>query len=290
MKQCCICGKILPNKYAIGGACEHPNCSDVFCRYHWSLGHRKCLNHGGTREIVEVQQKKEQELPQEDNAMNETNETPQAQEPKSPSFMDRLTSGVKSIKKALIKDPQEELNKYENALKGFEEKRERLIAELDEVDRQIIAKKKQYATAPAFRKTILKAELERLITLHSNYERRIQAILTNEKNISSVISRTMEKDDILELPVKEKDVDKLIDKLEIAVDDSIGIGDAVSDLNKVNGVTSKSMDSDAFDEMLDMFGEESIESVSEQDNINTGSISVSTRETDDEKFESPLKD
>ncbi len=49
MATCCICGKELPNKYAIAARCSEPGCDAVFCTLHaatWS-SHR-CPAHGGS--------------------------------------------------------------------------------------------------------------------------------------------------------------------------------------------------------------------------------------------------
>lgn len=287
MKQCCICGKELPNRYAIGGACEHPNCNDLFCRYHWDKGHRKCLAHGGSKEIIVST---EQSQPKESIPMKESNTSPETPKTKSSGFFSKIASGVKSIKKAIVKDPTEELKKAEDTLQQYEVNRSKLVAELEQVDRQIIEKKKQYNVAPPFKKSILKSELERLLSLHSNYERRIKAILNNEKALSNYISRVNEMGDIKNIPINEANVDKLTDRLETAVDDSMGIGDALKDLNKVKGVSSDSMDEDDFDSMLDMFGEEAGDDIPQLDDIIGTQDSLNPDETNSEdNLEQPLK-
>lgn len=287
MKQCCICGKMLPNKYAIGGACEHPNCTELFCRYHWDKGHRKCLAHGGSKEIIVST---EQSQPKESIPMKESNTSPETPKTKSSGFFSKIASGVKSIKKAIVKDPEEELKKAEDTLQQYEVNRSKLVAELEQVDKQIIEKKKQYNVAPPFKKSILKSELERLLSLHSNYERRIKAILNNEKALSNYISRVNEMGDIKNIPINEANVDKLTDRLETAVDDSMGIGDALKDLNKVKGVSPDSMDEDDFDSMLDMFGEEVGEDIPQLDDIIGAQDALNTDETNSDKnLEQPLK-
>lgn len=287
MKQCCICGRILPNKYAIGGACEHPNCTELFCRYHWDKGHRKCLAHGGSKEIIVST---EQSQPKESIPMKESNTSPETPKTKSSGFFSKIASGVKSIKKAIVKDPEKELKKAEDTLQQYEVNRSKLVAELEQVDRQIIEKKKQYNVAPPFKKSILKSELERLLSLHSNYERRIKAILNNEKALSNYISRVNEMGDIKNIPINEANVDKLTDRLETAVDDSMGIGDALKDLNKVKGVSPDSMDEDDFDNMLDMFGEEAGDDIPQLDDIIGAQDALNTDETNSDKnLEQPLK-
>jgi len=44
--KCCICGKELPNRYAVAGKCEGNGCDEVFCSLHWNGGNRKCRKHG----------------------------------------------------------------------------------------------------------------------------------------------------------------------------------------------------------------------------------------------------
>lgn len=290
MKQCCICGKMLPNKYAIGGACEHPDCADVFCRYHWSLGHRHCIKHGGSHELPKNDNKYEQDDTLENIPMNESNTASEAESKaaKGSSFLGKLTSGVKSIKKAIIKDPHEKLMKIEKELKGYEANRVKLIAELEEIDKQIIAKKKLYVAAPPFKKSILKSELETLLAQHANYERRIKTVLNNEKALSNYVSRIKEMEDIKDIPIKEVDVDILTGKLEDAVDDSVGIGDALKDLDKVKGVSSESMDADDLEQMLDMFGDTESDDIPVLDNFIGSEFSIDETKDDSQK-EEPLK-
>jgi len=44
--KCCICGKELPNRYAVAGKCEGNGCDEVFCSLHWNGGNQKCRKHG----------------------------------------------------------------------------------------------------------------------------------------------------------------------------------------------------------------------------------------------------
>ncbi len=44
--KCCICGKELPNRYAVAGKCEGSGCDEVFCSLHWNGGNHKCFKHG----------------------------------------------------------------------------------------------------------------------------------------------------------------------------------------------------------------------------------------------------
>lgn len=287
MKQCCICGKMLPNKYAIGGACEHPNCTELFCRYHWDKGHRKCLAHGGSKEIIVSTEQPQQK---ESIPMKEFNTSPEVPQTKSSGFFSKIASGVKSIKKAIVKDPEEELKKAEDTLQQYEVELSKLVAELEQLDKQIIEKKKQYNVAPPFNKSISKSQLEDLLSRHSNYERRIKAILNNKKALSIYISKVKEIRDIKNIPINETKVDKLTDILETTVDDSMDIGAALKGLVKVKGVSPDSMDEDDFDNMLDMFGEEAGEDIPQIDDIIGAQDALNTDETNSDKnLEQPLK-
>ncbi|MEM7394116.1 MAG: hypothetical protein AAF492_17390, partial [Verrucomicrobiota bacterium] len=46
MKQCCICGKDLPNRYAVAGTCTADGCDAVFCARHWHGSNQRCRKHG----------------------------------------------------------------------------------------------------------------------------------------------------------------------------------------------------------------------------------------------------
>ena len=288
MKHCCICGKILPNRYAIGGSCEHPNCSEVFCQYHWREGLCKCSNHRGG-ELNNTASEQKQNSVNENIVSTDSKDEILATKGKASSIMNKFLGGVKNLKKVLVKDPREEIKKYEKALEDFEQNRANLLRELEEVDKQIVAKKKQFEVAPSFRKTILKKELETLLAKHSNYERRINAILENEKNLSSVISRTKESLDIAAIPLSETVVDKITSRLETAIDKSEGVADAVKDLDKIKGVSSASMDDDDFNQMLDMFGGDDIPELSNNDK-DISLASFDNEENEKNNSESPIQE
>ncbi len=47
MKQmCCICGKELPNRWAVAGRCKVKGCDMPFCKLHWRNGNKLCREHG----------------------------------------------------------------------------------------------------------------------------------------------------------------------------------------------------------------------------------------------------
>ena len=46
MTTCTICGKRLPNHYAIAGSCEDSSCEAAFCALHWREGNQLCRAHG----------------------------------------------------------------------------------------------------------------------------------------------------------------------------------------------------------------------------------------------------
>ena len=44
--SCCICGRDLPNRYAIAGDCGDQGCQAAFCQSHWQNGNHQCPQHG----------------------------------------------------------------------------------------------------------------------------------------------------------------------------------------------------------------------------------------------------
>ncbi len=46
MARCCICGRILPNRFAIAGKCAQDGCEALFCALHWHNGNNRCKEHG----------------------------------------------------------------------------------------------------------------------------------------------------------------------------------------------------------------------------------------------------
>lgn len=49
-EMCCICGKELPNRWAVAGRCKIKGCDVPFCSLHWRNGNRQCREHGWSPE------------------------------------------------------------------------------------------------------------------------------------------------------------------------------------------------------------------------------------------------
>jgi hypothetical protein len=45
-EMCCICGKELPNRWAVAGRCKDKGCDVPFCKLHWRNGNKLCREHG----------------------------------------------------------------------------------------------------------------------------------------------------------------------------------------------------------------------------------------------------
>ena len=82
MPTCCVCGKDLPNKYAIAARCSEPGCEAVFCTLHAATWNKRCPAHGGSEtaplhaEPAEKPHAESAEKPHAESAEDRTTERP----------------------------------------------------------------------------------------------------------------------------------------------------------------------------------------------------------------------
>ena len=198
-EQCCICGRELPNRWAVAGRCEADGCGAAFCALHWHNGNRLCKTHGWkTTETKKTETRKMDEgkdaVAQPEAEIRErskTEMTPQAKElvvRKVAAFAVTLGKGAASLVDRMrgVRDPDAAISALDAQLAANRERREPLAARSEKLYGEIAAKKKVYLAAPPARKKILELELKSLISEYQSLERQLAVYFENERVISTV--------------------------------------------------------------------------------------------------------
>ena len=259
---CCVCGRELPNRWAVAGRCEADGCGAAFCALHWHNGNHLCREHGWKgKEIGKMNENKPGEASDEADIREraKTELTPRARESvlrqmaafaatvgkRAASLVDRLRG---------VKDPDEAIAALDAQLAANRERRLPLSDRFEKLYGEIAAKKKVYMAAPPARKKILELELRGMLAEYKGLERQIAVYFENERMISTVRARTLELTAMGLRKLSEKDVDSLTDKIDNAVDATEDISDAMHDLENA-GKRREPGDADSFDEALAGFDE-----------------------------------
>ena len=261
-EQCCICGRELPNRWAVAGRCEADGCGAAFCALHWHNGNRLCKTHGWkTMETKKMDERKDAvvEPEAEIRERSKTEMTPQAKESvvrKVAAFAVTLGKGAASLVDRMrgVRDPDAAISALDAQLAANRERREPLAARSEKLYGEIAAKKKVYLAAPPARKKILELELKSLISEYQSLERQLAVYFENERVISTVRGRTLELTAMGLRKISEKDIDALTDKIDDAAGDAEDVTGALHDLERA-GKRRDSEDPDAFADALAGFDE-----------------------------------
>lgn len=245
-KTCCVCGRTLPNKYAVAGTCRSGDgCDAVFCAMHWHGGNRRCPSHGWEPSEVRNPQPAPNPEPTTPNpestpamaptvpaSVNLTVEQKKTAARAALDAISKLGAGFAGLVKKLsgIQDPQEMIDSFGAALDANRARREPLAARHEALFRTIAEKKKVWQAAPAARKKILELELKTLLSEYRGLERQLAAYYENERTLVTVRTRVEEVVALEMRKVSERQIDRLADKLDDAVSAAEDAGDALRDL------------------------------------------------------------
>ena len=260
---CCICGRELPNRWAVAGRCEADGCGAAFCALHWHMGNRRCPEHGWKgKEIRKMNESKEKTAAPSESEIRERAKvemTPQARESvlkQIATFAVSLGKGAGALVDRIrgVRDPDAAIAELDAQLAANRARREPLSSRYEKLYVEIAAKKKLYLAAPPARKRILELELKGLISEYQGLERQLAVYFENERMINTVRGRTLELTAMGLRKLSEKDIDKLTDDIDDAVGDQEDVSDAVLDLEKA-GKRRDAGDADAFADALAGFDE-----------------------------------
>ena len=246
---CCVCGRELPNRWAVAGRCGADGCGAAFCALHWYNGNGKCPEHGwkpGETERIKMDEKTEGRA-----LCVEADRTLPPERKASilkqiGSFVVGLGKSAGALAKKLggFKSTDEALREIEAQIAENRARREPVAKRYDELYKLIVAKKKLYQSAPPARKKILEMELKGFLAEYQSLERQMSAYLNNETLLVKVRGRMCELVAMNLKNISEDQIDKLTDLIEVAADDNENLDGAIGDLSRpacaVNARTSRS--------------------------------------------------
>jgi len=147
----------------------------------------------------------------------------------------KLGGGAKTLWEKIHPDrsPEAMLTALNGDLAGNRSRLDEMKPELDGVYREIVAKKKDYQSAPPARQRILKIELQTLMARYKGLEREFAILSENERSIEAVKGRFLE---VLAYGKRGKldvdMVDRLADGIDDKADEAEDIQDALGDLER----------------------------------------------------------
>jgi len=270
---CCICGKELPNRWAVAGRCKAKGCPVPFCKLHWRNGNKYCREHGWQESKPakqnwmrnrDVTNAKENEMNEKQTEQMDLSNVPEKQGKKAVAEALKVAkaagAGVVGLvaKIQYARSPQAMQDTLNENIEKNQERRGEVSKELEKAHNRIIALKQQYETASAVRKHTLQLELKMLMGEYKSLEAEFKILLENETVLGKVRGRFMETLAYDLRQIKEKNIDKIADRIEAKVDESEGVLDAMVDLEAAGHRVDRDEDNFDFDAELSAFGDEEI--------------------------------
>ena len=257
-ETCSICGRELPNRWAVAGRCGADGCSAPFCALHWHIGNGLCREHGWERKSK----------PQ--SAAGPAAAAPAGEEPAREPPSRRagvfarvaalFAASAKRLKAAFdkirgVRNPAEQLLAIDAKIAENRHRRIPLAQRYDALYEEIAAKRKIYLAESSAKKKILELELRTLLAEFKGLERELAIYFENERSLAFVRSKMLELAAMDRMKLKEADVDTLAGKIEDAVADADDTARAIADLEKTGRRVDFQSDAD-FEAALASFGDE----------------------------------
>ncbi len=203
------------------------------------------------------------------------------------SLAGKLGGGVKALWAKIHPDrsPSAMLAALNESQAGNRARLDALKPELDGVYREVVAKKKDYQSAPPVRQRLLKIELQTLVARYKGLEREFTILCENERSIETVKGRFLE---VLAYGLRGKldagMVDRLAGDIDKKADEAEFVQDALGDLERAG--RRRERDTDDFDAELAGFDGELGLTETEAE-INQPEVNSQEKENKNEITEAP---
>lgn len=278
-ETCFICGKTLPNRWAVARREIVDGTERCYCALHAS-GDRKTAakRYGKPHERDEMKPNEnhteENEARERALARKAGAEAAQKAWAACAGLAGKATAGLKSLWAKIHPDRSPEAM-VDSLNRSLETNRARLAAlkpELEKAYAEIVSKKAAWQKAPEVRKRLLKTELETLLARYKGLEREFSVLNENTRVAEAVKGRYLE---VLAYEMRgslgEDQVDDLSGLVDEKAEEADGVRDALADLEKAG--RRKEHDAGSLeDELAGFDGELGLEETFENETTQTETL------------------
>lgn len=256
-EKCCICGRELPNRWAVAKRETVDGVERCYCAFHAGEGVKpKTVKKEKPmqEDTLSSAEAKEQQI-----AKSASMEYAKKAWAECSALALKLGGGAKTLWSKIHPDrsPTAMLATMNENQAGNKKRLDEVKPELDRVYKEIVAKKKEYASASPVRQRLLKTELQTLMTRYKGLEREFNILCENERSIEAVKGRFLE---VLAHGLRGKLNAEMVENLTDDVDDKAeeaeDLQDALGDLERAG--KRKERGDDNFDAELAGFDGEEI--------------------------------
>lgn len=266
-EKCCICGRELPNRWAIGKRESVDGVERCYCVLHAGEGVKpKSAKKEKTmqEDTLSAAEAKEQQI-----VKSASVEYAKKAWAECSALALRLGGGAKTLWSKIHPDrsPAAMLAVMNENQAGNKKRLDEVKPELDRVYKEIVTKKKEYAGASPVRQRLLKTELQTLMTKYKGLEREFNILCENERSLEAVKGRFLE---VLAHGLRGKlnaeMVENLTDNIDDKTEEAEDLQDALGDLERAG--KRKERGDDNFDAELAAFDGEDIGLFGNEDSDN----------------------
>ena len=279
-EKCCICGRELPNRWAVAKRETVDGVERCYCALHAGDGVKPKRTVKKEEPMQEdtfsAAEAKEQQI-----AKSASMEYARKAWTECSALAMKLGGGAKALWSKIHPDrsPTAMLAAMNENQADNKKRLEEVKPELDRVYREIVSKKKEYQSAAPVRQRLLKTELQTLMAKYKGLEREFNILCENERSIEAVKGR------FLEVLAHERRgklnadmVENLTDNIEAKTDEAEDLQDALGVLERAGKRKERGDDNfDAelagFDDELGLFGDDDVnkrEKTNEQTQADSG--------------------
>lgn len=258
MEKCCICGRSLPNRWAVAKREMVGGEEKCYCALHASgggTGGAKAETRGKAKEKDEMKDEREMQAAEtareEELARKAGGEAAKKAWAACAGMAGKAAEGLKALWAKIHPDrsPGAMIESLNATLEANRARLERLKPELEKAYGEIVAKKAVWQKAPEARKRLLKAELETLLARYKGLEREFGVLNENTRTVEAVKGRYLE---VLAYELRgtlgEDQVDDLSGLVDEKAEEAEAVQDALRDLEKAG--RRKDREDGAFEDEL----------------------------------------
>ena len=257
-EKCCVCGRDLPNRWAVAKRENVDGVERCYCALHAGDG-LKPKKSVKKEEAMQEEKLSAAEAKEQQIAKSASVEYAKKAWAECSSLVLKLGGGAKALWSKIHPDrsPTAMLAAMNENQAVNKKRLDEVKPELDRVYREIVSKKKEYASASPVRQRLLKAELQTLMTKYKGLEREFNILCENERSLEAVKGRFLE---VLAHGLRGKlnaeMVENLTDDIDDKTEEAEDLQDALGDLERAGKRNER--DDDNFDAELAGFDGEEI--------------------------------